>query len=140
MTTAPIAGRCDERFLPVRDAFAANFAEQGEVGAAVCVIVDGEPVVDLVGGYADRARTMPWAPDTIVDFYSVGKALVALSVLRLVDAGRIGLDDPIASVWPEFAAGGKETRDRPARAVPPRRRPRDPRAADRTTTCGRGRG
>ena len=49
------------------------------------------------------------APDTLVDFYSVGKALVALSVLRLVDDGRLGLDDPIASVWPEFAAGGKET-------------------------------
>jgi CubicO group peptidase (beta-lactamase class C family) len=106
--TAPIAGRCDERFAAVRDAFAANFADQGEVGAAVCVILDGEPVVDLVGGYADRAGTVPWTPDTLVDFYSVGKALVALSLLRLVDAGRIGLDDPIASVWPEFAVGGKE--------------------------------
>jgi CubicO group peptidase (beta-lactamase class C family) len=79
------------------------------VGAAVCVIVGGEAVVDLVGGFADRSGTRPWTPDTIVDFYSVGKALVALSVLRLVDAGRLGLDDPIASVWPEFAAGGKET-------------------------------
>ena len=108
MTSAPIAGRCDDGFGPVREAFAANFAERGEVGAALCVLVDGVPVVDLVGGYADRARTVPWAPDTLVDFYSVGKALVALSVLRLVDAGRLGLDDPIASVWPEFAAGGKE--------------------------------
>ena len=108
MTTAPIGGRCDEQFLPVREAFAANFAERGEAGAAVCVLVDGEPVVDLIGGFSDRARTTPWAPDTIVDFYSVGKALVALSVLRLVDAGRLGLDDPIASVWPEFAVGGKE--------------------------------
>ncbi|MEP6625867.1 MAG: serine hydrolase domain-containing protein, partial [Acidimicrobiia bacterium] len=68
---------------------------------------DGEVVVDLVGGHADRARTRPWRSDTIVDFYSVGKALVATSLLRLVDAGRIGLDDPIATVWPEFAVGGK---------------------------------
>jgi CubicO group peptidase (beta-lactamase class C family) len=108
MTVAPIAGRCDERFTLVRDAFATNFAERGEVGAAVCVILGGEPVVDLVGGFADRACSIPWASDTIVDFYSVGKALVALSLLRLVDAGRIGLDDPITTVWPEFAAGGKE--------------------------------
>jgi len=75
----------------------------------VTVIRDGEIVVDLVGGWADGERTRRWAPDTIVDFYSVGKALVALSLLRLVDEGRIDLDDRIASVWPEFAAGGKET-------------------------------
>jgi CubicO group peptidase (beta-lactamase class C family) len=103
----PIAGDCDPAFAPVRDAFVANFAEQGEVGAAVCVIRDGVVVVDLVGGWCDTARTRPWSPDTLVDFYSVGKALVALSVLRHVDAGRLALDDPIASVWPEFAAAGK---------------------------------
>ncbi|MGZ4711964.1 MAG: serine hydrolase domain-containing protein [Acidimicrobiia bacterium] len=105
--TVPISGRCDDHFGTVRDAFAANFAEQGEVGAAVCVVVDGDPVVDLVGGWADDARTRPWRADTIVDFYSVGKALVSLSLLRLVDAGRVDLDDRIATVWPEFAAGGK---------------------------------
>ena len=105
---APISGYCDERFTAVREAFAANFAERGEVGAGVCVMINGEAVVDLVGGWADEARTRPWQPDTIVNFYSVGKAIVALLVLQLVDAGLIGLDDPIASVWPEFAAGGKE--------------------------------
>jgi len=105
---APVDGRCDARFAAVRDQFATNFSERGEVGAAVCVIVDGEAVVDLVGGWADAARTRPWQPDTLVDCYSVGKPIVALSVLRAVDAGLIGLDDPIASVWPEFTAGGKE--------------------------------
>ena len=43
-----------------------------------------------------------------MNFYSVGKALVALLVLRLVDQGLVGLDDPIVSVWPEFGAAGKE--------------------------------
>ena len=105
----PISGHCASEFADVRAAFAANFAERGEVGGAVCVIKNGEPVVDLVGGWADGARTRVWTPDTLVDFYSVGKALVAISLLQLVDAGRIGLDDPIASVWPEFAFGGKET-------------------------------
>ena len=104
----PISGTCEGSFAAVRDAFAANFADRGEVGAAVCVIRRGEIVVDLVGGWSDGARTQPWTPNTIVDFYSVGKALVAISLLQLVDAGRIGLDDPISSVWPEFATGGKE--------------------------------
>ena len=104
----PVSGRCDPPFEAVRQAFEDNFAERGEVGAAVCVIRGGETVVDLVGGWADGERTRPWAPDTIAGFYSAGKGLLALLLLRLVDAGLVGLDDPIASVWPEFAAAGKE--------------------------------
>ena len=105
----PISGLCDERFGAVRQAFADNFAERGEVGAAVCVLINGEPVVDLVGGFADEACTQPWQPDTLVNFYSVGKAIVALLALQLVDAGLVSLDDPIASIWPEFGVGGKQT-------------------------------
>jgi CubicO group peptidase (beta-lactamase class C family) len=93
----------------VRDEFTNNFAERGEVGAAVCAFVDHRPVVDLVGGWSDEARRQPWRPDTLVDVYSVGKPVVALLALQLVDAGVIGLDDPVASVWPEFAAAGKES-------------------------------
>lgn len=105
---AQISGYCDERFVAVGEAFAANFAERGEVGAAVSVMVHGEPVVDLVGGWADEARSRRWQADTIVDFYSVGKAIVALLALQLVDAELVRLDDPIGSVWPEFATGGKQ--------------------------------
>jgi CubicO group peptidase (beta-lactamase class C family) len=104
---AVIGGRCNQAFGAVREAFAANFAEQGEVGAAVCVMVDGEVVVDLVGGWSDHLRQCPWQPTTMVNFYSVGKAVVGLLLLQLVDAGLVGLDDPIASVWPEFARGNK---------------------------------
>jgi CubicO group peptidase (beta-lactamase class C family) len=107
--TAPIGGNWDPAFESVRDAFAANFADRGEVGAAVCVFVDGRIVVDLIGGFADDARSRRWTPDTLVDVYSVGKPIVGLLALQLIDAGSVGLDDPVASVWPEFASGGKET-------------------------------
>jgi CubicO group peptidase (beta-lactamase class C family) len=105
----PISGQCDEAFADVSAAFVANFAERGEVGAAVCVMIDGEVVVDLVGGRVDQTDGRPWRSDTLVDFYSVGKAMIALLALQLVDAGLVGLDDPIASVWPEFAVGGKDS-------------------------------
>jgi CubicO group peptidase (beta-lactamase class C family) len=103
----PVSGRCDEQFAPVRLEFVRNFLERGEVGAGVTVLVGGEVVVDLVGGWLDGDRTTPWQPDTLVDVYSVGKAVVALLALQLVDEGVLGLDDPVASVWPEFAAAGK---------------------------------
>ena len=59
--TTPIDGLCDDAFSAVRGEFARNFAERGEVGAAVCVIVDGRIVVDLVGGWADREAPAPVA-------------------------------------------------------------------------------
>ena len=77
----PIGGHVAPGYEPVRDAFAANFAERGEVGAAVCVRVRGEVVVDLWGGWADEARTRPWCEDTLVNVYSVGKAVAAALVL-----------------------------------------------------------
>jgi CubicO group peptidase (beta-lactamase class C family) len=105
--TTPIDGTVDPAFDAVREAFESNFVERGEVGAAVCVIVDGQVVVDLAGGWADEGHRRPWQPDTLVNFYSVGKAFVGLLALQLVDAGLITLDDTIASLWPAFEVGGK---------------------------------
>jgi CubicO group peptidase (beta-lactamase class C family) len=102
-----VSGHCDTRFRAVREEVARNFAERGEVGAAVCVVVGDVTVVDLAGGWADPGSRRRWEGDTLVDFYSVGKPFVALLALQLVDAGLVGLDAPIADVWPEFAAAGK---------------------------------
>ena len=104
----PISGTCEDRFSSVREAFCENFAERGEVGGALCVLIDGEIVVDLVGGWTDEAGHEPWTPDTLVNFYSVGKPLVAALLLQLVDDGTLDLDAPIASLWPEFARYDKE--------------------------------
>lgn len=103
-----IDGVCDARFARVRDAFAANFTERGEVGAAVTVCVGGEVRVDLWGGWSDGARSTAWRRETLVDFFSVGKPLAALCALILVERGRVNLDAPIARLWPEFAGSGKE--------------------------------
>jgi CubicO group peptidase (beta-lactamase class C family) len=108
----PIAGTCDARFEPVRDVFTANF-DVGELGAGCTITVDGRPVVDLWGGWADEARTRPWQRDTLVNAYSVGKPIVALSVLQLVAAGALDLDAPVTTWWPELLAGqaGATVRD-----------------------------
>jgi len=100
-------GICDERFAPVRDAFLANFAAGLELGASVCVTVDGEPVVDLWAG--DTAPGGPqWAEDTIVNVYSTTKTMAGLCMLMLADRGQLDWDAPVARYWPEFAANGKE--------------------------------
>lgn len=103
-----IAGTCDARFAPVAEAFRENAAQRGELGAAVAVLAEGRPVVELWCGWADAARTRPWQRDTLVDVFSVGKALAALCVLTLVSRGKLELDEPVVRRWPEFGAEGKE--------------------------------
>jgi CubicO group peptidase (beta-lactamase class C family) len=103
-----IHGDCDPRFRPVRDEFERNFAERGEVGASVCVMADGRPVVDLWGGVADRRTGRPWDRDTLVVVWSCTKGAVATCAHVLVDRGLLDLDAPVAHYWPEFAQAGKE--------------------------------
>ncbi|MFD8778644.1 serine hydrolase domain-containing protein [Streptomyces sp. NPDC056910] len=103
-----IQGHCDARFDAVRAAFEENFDEREELGAAVTVLVDGAPVVDLWGGWADAARTRAWERDTVVNVWSTTKGPTALCAHILIDRGLLDPDAPVATYWPEFAAAGKE--------------------------------
>ncbi len=108
MTEAAVHGHCDERFAAVREVFENNLKGGLDVGASFAATVEGEMVVDLWGGFADAARTRPWARDTIVNVYSTTKTMTALTALLLADRGVLDLHAPVARYWPEFAANGKE--------------------------------
>jgi CubicO group peptidase (beta-lactamase class C family) len=106
-TNFEINGTCGAGFEPVRDAFAANFAERDEIGASVAVAVRGEPVVNLWAGWADPGRTRAWQQDTLTNVWSTTKAMTSLCAHILMDRGELDPDAPVARYWPEFAAGGK---------------------------------
>ncbi|HZT79803.1 MAG TPA: serine hydrolase domain-containing protein, partial [Gemmataceae bacterium] len=103
-----VKGMCDPRFRAVGEEFERNFAERGEVGASVCVTVDGSTAVDLWGGVADRRTGRPWDRDTIGVVWSCTKGAVALCAHVLASRGLLDLDAPVARYWPEFAQVGKE--------------------------------
>jgi CubicO group peptidase (beta-lactamase class C family) len=103
-----VHGTCLPGFEAVREEFARNLAERGELGAAVHVTVDGEPVVDLWAGSTDDSGT-PWAADTLVCVYSCTKGVVALAAHLLVDRGLLDLEAPVSTYWPEFGCNGKES-------------------------------
>ena len=107
METARVDVVCDAAFAGIRAAFAENLEQRGEVGAAVCVHVNGRLVAELWGGMADPARGVEWSRDTLVNAYFTGKGVLAMLALDAVERGLCRLDAPIASVWPEFAAEGK---------------------------------
>ena len=103
-----IYGTVGAGFEPVREEFARNFAERGEVGAACAAYRRGEKVVDLWGGLRDRATGAPWEEDTLVLVFSTTKGM---SAMALAVAHSRGLFDPaerVAVYWPEFAQAGKE--------------------------------
>ena len=107
MSGADIGGWVEASFEPVLDAFADNFDERGDVGAAVCVYLEGEPVVDLWGGMADATTGRPWTSDTVVLVYSSTKGVTSVCANRLIERGALDPAAPVARYWPEFAANGK---------------------------------
>jgi CubicO group peptidase (beta-lactamase class C family) len=104
-----IQGTCDARFDLVREEFERNFRERGEVGASVCVTVEGRTVVDLWGGSADPQSHRPWEKDTKVVVWSSTKGATTLCAHILADRGELDFDAPVARYWPEFAANGKDS-------------------------------
>ena len=103
-----VQGHCDSRFSNVANALADEVAKGEELGASIALDVDGELVVDISAGHADRARTVPWGQDTIVNFFSCTKTLTALAALIAIDRGLIDANAPVAKYWPEFADNGKQ--------------------------------
>lgn len=102
-----IRGSVAPGFGAAAEAFS-KLAVRGRGGAALVVRVRGETVLDLCAGWADRAHTRPWTPETLALSFSTTKGIASTVVHRLAERGELAYDEPIATYWPEFAAGGKE--------------------------------
>ena len=101
-------GAADEGYGPVADAFRANFAERGELGAACAVYRDGRKIVDLWGGDRDAVTRAPWEEDTLVTMFSTTKGVASMAVAVAHSRGLLDYDAPVTRYWPEFGAAGKE--------------------------------
>jgi CubicO group peptidase (beta-lactamase class C family) len=100
------AGGVSEAFEPVAASFSA-LVGRGAGGGALVVRLRGETVVNLFTGTTDRRGTRPWTADTLAISFSTTKGIASTVLHRLIDRGQLGYDDPVATHWPEFAAGGK---------------------------------
>lgn len=108
MAEIRVHGMADEGFGPVVDRFRRNFEELDELGAAFALYVGGERKVDVWAGVADAVSGREWDERTLQLVFSTTKGATALCVARLVQDGVLDYDRPVASWWPEFAAGGKD--------------------------------
>jgi CubicO group peptidase (beta-lactamase class C family) len=102
-----IEGSVEPGFEAVADAFRANFADHGELGAATSMYVGGRKVVDLWGGVADQRTGAPYTDDTLQLVFSTTKGATAACANLLAQRGDLDVDAPVAEYWPEFKAAGK---------------------------------
>jgi CubicO group peptidase (beta-lactamase class C family) len=103
-----VSGTFDPRFQPVAEAFIENFNQRGEIGASVCMRIEGESVVDLWGGQFAPDSDKPWEKDTVSIIFSCTKAATALCAQLLIDRGELDLNAPVTRYWPEFGQNGKQ--------------------------------
>ncbi|WP_420408618.1 serine hydrolase domain-containing protein [Hoeflea sp.] len=102
-----VEGYCHPDFRAVADVFCRNFTERAELGAGVCLMHKGETVVNLWGGYSDAGCTRRWREDSLCLIFSNTKALAAICIHALIDAGLVSADDRVERFWPEFGRNGK---------------------------------
>ena len=106
--TYHFAGRYAPEYQAVADAFVENFKVEDEVGAACSVVLDGRTVVDIWGGWRDRAMRIPWDAPTTVCMMSVAKGITAICFNMLIDRGLVDPNARVTKYWPEYGRNGKE--------------------------------
>jgi CubicO group peptidase (beta-lactamase class C family) len=101
------SGTFHPSFTNAVQAFAGLFPSPRLGGGALSVYLDGEAVVDVWTGWADRKGEQPWTANTGALAFSSTKGLTSTIIHRLVDRGALAYDEPVASYWPEFGVNGK---------------------------------
>jgi CubicO group peptidase (beta-lactamase class C family) len=103
-----VHGEVAPGFEEVSLEFERNFAERGEIGAAVSAYWRGQKVVDLWGGRRMPGGDAPWEEDTMVVVFSTTKGISAMTLAVANARGWLNYDSRVARYWPEFAQAGKE--------------------------------
>ncbi len=101
-------GYCHENFSEVKRIFNHNFDKYKEIGSSLCIIVDGEIVVDIWAGYKNKDKTKKWSKDTLSVGFSSTKAALALCTHMLIERGELNLKEKVTKYWPEYGKNGKE--------------------------------
>lgn len=112
--TDPARRQQVESVLPEIDQFYIDYATSRHIpGLVYGIVLDGQLIHARAIGFANLEKKIPAAADTRFRIASMTKSFVAMATLYLRDAGKLGLDDPVAKHLPEFAAVHAPTADSP---------------------------
>ncbi|HMF07825.1 MAG TPA: serine hydrolase domain-containing protein, partial [Thermoanaerobaculia bacterium] len=79
----------------------------GGPGAAVLVVCDGKPLLRKGYGLAEVELQVPIQPDMVFRVGSVTKQFTSACVLKLVEQGKLRLEDRITKYLPDYPTGGR---------------------------------
>ena len=103
-----IHGECDPQFSKVKETFEKLYQEDREIGSCFAVYKDGNPLVNLWGGFQDKDKTKPWQKDNLVTVYSTTKGVAAFCIALAMEKGLLKYEERVSTYWPEFSSNGKE--------------------------------
>lgn len=108
MTKPIVEGFCNPEFAELEKIFSKAIQSGFDDGAGFSLEVEGKEVLNLWGGYSDSSRQKIWKQDTLVNVFSVTKAMTSTCALQLIESGKLNPDALVSDYWPEYACEGKE--------------------------------
>ena len=103
-----VSGYCDPAFTKIGNVFTKAIESEYELGASLAIEYKGKTVLNMFGGHKDIKRTKPWEEDTIVNVFSVTKGIAATCIAKLIDEGKLDVNNKVSFYWPEYGCNGKE--------------------------------
>lgn len=81
-----------------------GYVDNGEMaGAALIIRKNDEVILDAKWGFADIEKKIPIKDNTIYRVASMTKCITAVAIMKLMEMGKIKIDDPLSKYLPEFA-------------------------------------
>ena len=102
-----IKGYCDDRFLKIKKIFSNQINSGYELGCSVAVEYKGKEVINLYGGYTDETKTNLWKKNTLVNVWSVTKAVTGVCIAKLISENKLDVNNKVSYYWPEYDCNGK---------------------------------
>ena len=103
-----IKGTYKPKFQKVYDILHNQIKSDYELGAAVSVELNGEEVINLWGGYTSESKEKFWEENTIVNVWSVTKAVTGVCIAKLISDKKLDINEKVSYYWPEYGVNGKE--------------------------------
>ena len=103
-----IEGICEDKYLAVKELFLELHKTDREIGSSFAVYKDGNPVIDIWGGFSDKDKINSWQQNTLATVWSTTKGVAAITIAYAYEKGLLDYEEKVSKYWPEFGCNGKE--------------------------------
>ena len=105
-----INGHCDDRFKKIHEIFSKQLKSGHELGCSVAIEYKGNEVVNLYGGYTNKSKSKEWEDDTLVNVWSVTKAVTGICISKIISDGLLDVNKNVDYYWPEYGKTKSDTK------------------------------